>query len=99
MVAADVKLAVAVLSDAGRLENDLVQADIVAAGQGLDQAVGDDVFRHAGVRLDDLLRRIQLLRADDDFGRRIRRCIRSAGVAGRQGEGGGTGGQGQFEVC
>ncbi len=74
MVAAHMKLAVAVLGNARRLQDDLVDADIFAARKALDQGVGDGVDRRADIGLNGLLRRIESLGRNNDL---RNRCFRS----------------------
>jgi len=62
VLVADVHLAEAVLRDAGRLQQDLLQGRLVALGQGLDGAAVEAVHGGAKAGLDGGARRVQPLR-------------------------------------
>jgi hypothetical protein len=67
MVVAHVELAEAVLHHAGQAQHDLVELLVVAAGQRLDDRVGDAVAGRAERRLDRGPRLVEPLGGDDDL--------------------------------
>ena len=84
MLVADMDLAVAVLGHAGRLEKDLGQVAIGAAGLVVERGAVEMDVAGAERRLDRVPRAVELARRDDDF---IRVDVRIIGGMRRPGQG------------
>ena len=70
MLVADVELAELVLTDAGHLQDDVVDRLIVAAGQVLNRLIGQRIGRCAKRRLDAFARGVEARGGNDDLWRR-----------------------------
>ncbi len=68
VIAADVELAKGILHDAGRLQDHLVQRDILAAGQDVHQLLGKRIGGCSQRGLDRLASGVQALRRHHDIG-------------------------------